>query len=69
MLNDLRKKDFDAQDHVKQIENILSKPLSERSNVENHELGNLISNIKFFKDKSELNRNDIQEIASALQFQ
>ena len=45
MLNDLKKKDDHAQDHVKQIENILTKPLSERSNAENHELGNLIKNI------------------------
>ena len=42
MINDLQKKDQEAWGHVMQIKDIISKPQNERSNIEIHELGNLI---------------------------
>ena len=62
------RKDSSLSEHISQIRDILLKPLIARSSSENYELGNLIKDIPFFRDKQELSRADIQELASVFKF-
>ena len=67
-IQNVMRKDSSLSEHISQIRDILLKPLIARSSSENYELGNLIKDIPFFRDKQELSRADIQELASVFKF-
>jgi hypothetical protein len=62
-------KDRQSTDHIEVIHEILTKPQCDRTTMEVYLLGNLVKDIPFFKNKKELTRADIFEIANAFKFQ